>query len=51
MRRGELTSGAFLNYIVVAPRLRVYTEVAKDAITLPVFFENRFHEKSQILKL
>src|SRR5690606_32673669 len=33
------------------PRLRVYTEVAKDSITLPVFFENRFHDKSQLLKL
>src|SRR5690606_14127244 len=46
-----LTVGAFLNYVVVAPRLRVYTEVAKNAITLPVFFENRFHDKSQLLKL
>lgn len=46
-----LTAGAFLNYVVVAPRLRVYTEVAKNAITLPVFFENRFHDKSQLLKL
>lgn len=46
-----LTIGAFLNYAIVAPRLRVYTEVAKNAITLPVFFENRFHDKSQLLKL
>src|SRR5690606_33777536 len=46
-----LTTGAFLNYVIVAPRLRVYTEVAKNAITLPVFFENRFHDKSQLLKL
>ncbi|MFD2893527.1 sodium/proline symporter PutP [Sphingobacterium arenae] len=46
-----LTIGAFLNYLIVAPRLRVYTEVAKNAITLPVFFENRFRDKSQLLKL
>ena len=46
-----LTTGAFLNYLIVAPRLRVYTEVAKNAITLPVFFENRFRDKSQLLKL
>lgn len=46
-----LTIGAFLNYILVAPRLRVYTEVAKNAITLPVFFENRFHDKTQLLKI
>ncbi len=46
-----LTIGAFLNYIIVAPRLRVYTEVAKNSITLPVFFENRFHDKTQLLKI
>jgi sodium/proline symporter len=28
----------------VAPRLRVYTEVADDAITIPDFFEKRFHD-------
>ena len=33
-----LTLGAYVNYLVVAPRLRVYTEVAGDAITLPDFF-------------
>src|SRR5690606_39000129 len=46
-----LTAGAFLNYVLVAPRLRIYTEVARNAITLPVFFENRFHDRTQLLKL
>ncbi|MEI5985659.1 MULTISPECIES: sodium/proline symporter PutP [Sphingobacterium] len=46
-----LTIGAFFNYVIVAPRIRVYTEVAKNAITLPVFFENRFQDKTQLLKL
>lgn len=46
-----LTLGAFLNYILVAPRLRIYTQIAQNSITLPVFFENRYKEKSQILKL
>lgn len=46
-----LTTGAFLNYLIVAPRLRVYTEVSGNAITLPVFFENRFRDKTQLLKL
>ncbi|NQD71197.1 sodium/proline symporter PutP [Sphingobacterium shayense] len=45
-----LTIGAFFNYVLVAPRLRVYTEVANNSITLPVFFENRFRDKSQLLK-
>ncbi len=46
-----LTFGAFLNYIIVAPRLRTYTEVANDSITLPDFFENRFADKSHVLRL
>lgn len=46
-----LTIGAYINYLLIAPRLRVYTEVANNAITLPVFFENRFHDKTQILKI
>lgn len=46
-----LTAGAFLNYIIVAPRLRVYTEVADNAITLPDYFANRFEDKSHMLRV
>ncbi|MFZ4863019.1 sodium/proline symporter PutP [Sphingobacterium sp. Mn56C] len=46
-----LTTGAYINYILIAPRIRVYTEVAKNSITLPVFFENRFHDKTHLLKI
>lgn len=46
-----VTIGAYLNYILVAPRLRVYTEVAQNAITLPVFFENRYKNKNHLLKI
>ena len=46
-----LTIGAYLNYVLVAPRLRIYTEVAQNAITLPVFFENRYKDKKHILKI
>lgn len=45
-----LTVGAYLNYILVAPRLRTYTEVADDSITIPDYFENRFKDKSHILR-
>jgi Na+/proline symporter len=38
-----LVIGAYLNYLLVAPRLRVYTEEADDAITIPDYFEKRFH--------
>ena len=46
-----LTFGAFMNYIIVAPRLRVYTEVSGNSITIPVFFENRFKDKTHLLKI
>lgn len=46
-----LTIGAFFNYLIVAPRLRVYTEVSGNSITLPVFFENRFKDKTHLLKI
>lgn len=45
-----LTIGAFLNYIIIAPRLRTYTEVANDSITIPDFLENRFNDYSKILR-
>ncbi|WP_341205928.1 sodium/proline symporter PutP [uncultured Psychrosphaera sp.] len=43
--------GAFINYIVVAPRLRVYTEKAKDALTVPDYFAKRFNDSSLTLRL
>jgi len=46
-----LVIGSFLNYLIVAPRLRTYTELANDSITLPDFFENRFEDKSRSLRL
>jgi solute:Na+ symporter, SSS family len=46
-----LTIGAYLNYILVAPRLRTYTEVADDSITIPDYLENRFNDTSKILRI
>ncbi len=46
-----LTIGAFLNWKFVAPRLRAYTEVANNSITVPSFFENRLHDKSHALRI
>lgn len=46
-----LTMGAFANYLLVAPRLRVYTEIADNAITLPDYFANRFEDKSHLLRV
>lgn len=46
-----LTIGAYLNWQFVARRLRVYTEVANDSITVPDYLENRFADKSKILRV
>ena len=43
--------GAFLNYIIVAPRLRVHTERTGDSITIPEFFEKRFDDRSHALRV
>lgn len=46
-----LVIGAYFNYLLVAPRLRVYTEEADDAITIPDYFEKRFHDHSHALRV
>ncbi|WP_224393126.1 sodium/proline symporter PutP [Pseudonocardia sp. ICBG1293] len=46
-----LTMGAYLNWRFVAPRLRSYTEVARNSITIPSFFENRLHDSSRALRV
>ncbi|MFT4813793.1 MAG: SSS family solute:Na+ symporter, partial [Paracoccaceae bacterium] len=45
-----LVTGAYFNYLLVAPRLRVYTEEADDAITIPDYFEKRFYDNSHYLR-
>jgi sodium/proline symporter len=46
-----LSIGAYLNWQFVAKPLRVYTEVSKNSITVPDFFENRFRDHSKILRV
>ncbi|RNA66737.1 sodium/proline symporter PutP [Alteribacter keqinensis] len=46
-----LAIGAYLNWQFVAARLRMYTEIAGDSITLPDFFENRFKDDSKVLRI
>ncbi|MGO3326712.1 sodium/proline symporter PutP [Gordonia sp. (in: high G+C Gram-positive bacteria)] len=46
-----LLIGAWANWKVTAPRLRAYTEVAGDAITIPSFFETRLRDSSRILRI
>jgi sodium/proline symporter len=46
-----LVFGAWLNWLFVAKRLRIYTELADNALTLPDFFEKRFHDPKGLLRL
>jgi|TARA_B100000929_G_scaffold72495_1_gene55889 SSS family solute:Na+ symporter/sodium/proline symporter len=46
-----LVLGAWANYFLVAPRLRVYTEKANDSITIPDYFANRFEDNKNILRV
>jgi sodium/proline symporter len=43
--------GTYVNWKVVALRLRSYTEVAGDSLTLSDYFENRFRDNTNILRL
>ncbi|RSX52200.1 proline:sodium symporter PutP [Bifidobacterium goeldii] len=44
-----LAIGTYLNWKLVARRLRRYSVVAGDAITIPDFFSKRFHDRRNIL--
>ena len=41
--------GTALNWICISKRLRRYTIVANNSLTLPEFFQNRFRDKKKIL--
>ncbi|OGO76994.1 MAG: sodium/proline symporter [Clostridiales bacterium GWB2_37_7] len=41
--------GTYLNWLFVAKRLRTYSHVAGDAITIPDFISNRFKEDKKII--
>ena len=46
-----LIAGTALNWLFVAKRLRRYTIIANNSVTLPEYLENRFHDKSHLLKI
>ncbi|UFU08125.1 sodium/proline symporter PutP [Ruania halotolerans] len=46
-----LVVGAWLNWKFVAHRLRSYTEVSNNSITVPSFFENRLRDRSRLLRI
>ena len=46
-----LTLGAWLNWKIVAGRLRVQTEHHGNALTLPDYFSSRFEDRSKLLRV
>ena len=46
-----LTAGAYLNWLFVAPRLRGYTQVTKDSITIPSYLDNRLRDTTKLLRI
>ncbi|MBK1674001.1 sodium/proline symporter [Ectothiorhodospira shaposhnikovii] len=46
-----LTIGAYLNWQFVAERLRRFTAAARDSITIPAYFENRFRDDTSALRV
>lgn len=41
--------GTVFNWLCISSRLRAYTIRANNSLTLPEYFENRFHDKKRIL--
>ncbi|MBN2037687.1 MAG: sodium/proline symporter PutP [Chitinispirillaceae bacterium] len=46
-----LVIGTYLNWKFVASRLRRYSEAFGNAMTLPVYFENRFQSDARVLRI
>ncbi|UUS59514.1 MULTISPECIES: sodium/proline symporter PutP [unclassified Acinetobacter] len=46
-----LIIGAWLNWLIVAGRLRVHTEYQNNALTLPDYFTSRFADRKKILRI
>ncbi|MFI3278806.1 MAG: sodium/proline symporter PutP [Rikenellaceae bacterium] len=46
-----LIIGTFLNWHFVAEKLRRYSALAGDSITLPQYFENRFGDTTRLLRI
>ena len=46
-----LILGAYFNWLLVAGRLRIYTEFNNNALTLPEYFHHRFGTSHNLLKI
>lgn len=46
-----LSVGMLINWLLVAKRLRIYTQVVSNSLTIPDYFETRFSDDKHILRL
>lgn len=46
-----LLAGTWLNWRLVAARLRAYSEAARNSVTLPEFLEHRFADGTRLLRI
>ena len=46
-----LLIGTYINWRFIAERLRIFTAALGDSITLSEYFENRFNDKTRILRI
>lgn len=46
-----LAVGTYINWLIVAKRLRKYTVTCNNSTTLPVFFSNRYRDDKRILSV
>lgn len=43
--------GTYFNWLILAKRLRKYSEHSNDSITIPTYLENRFRDKTHLIKI
>lgn len=46
-----LLIGSYLNWHFIADRLRIFTVQANNSLTIPAYLENRFYDKSKVLRI
>lgn len=46
-----LAVGTYLNWLIVAKRIRRYTHVCNNSITIPSFFSNRYRDEKKMLQV
>lgn len=46
-----LAIGTYVNWLIVAKRLRIYTHMSSNSSTIPAFFSNRYMDNKRILSV